>query len=94
MKPHEIQEKLGLTRIRDRNWYVFLGFHRYPAYIDYLRFKTATRTDMHSNPIIGISYLLLAVPYFSRRVTALKVPVPVENIAFQNNLYGTVYRIA
>jgi len=22
MKPHEIQEKLGLTRIRDRNWYV------------------------------------------------------------------------
>ena len=21
-KPHEIQEKLGLTRIRDRNWYV------------------------------------------------------------------------
>ena len=24
MKPHEIQEKLGLTRIRDRNWYVML----------------------------------------------------------------------
>lgn len=22
MKPHEIQEKLGLTRIRDRNWFV------------------------------------------------------------------------
>ncbi|KHN82183.1 ADP-ribosylation factor 6 [Toxocara canis] len=22
MKPHEIQDKLGLTRIRDRNWYV------------------------------------------------------------------------
>uniref|UniRef100_A0A0B6ZBQ6 ADP-ribosylation factor 6 n=1 Tax=Arion vulgaris TaxID=1028688 RepID=A0A0B6ZBQ6_9EUPU len=22
MKPHEVQEKLGLTRIRDRNWYV------------------------------------------------------------------------
>lgn len=22
MKPHEIQEKLGLTRLRDRNWYV------------------------------------------------------------------------
>jgi len=22
MRPHEIQEKLGLTRIRDRNWYV------------------------------------------------------------------------
>lgn len=22
MKPHEIQEKLGLTRMRDRNWYV------------------------------------------------------------------------
>lgn len=22
MKPHEIQEKLGLTRIQDRNWYV------------------------------------------------------------------------
>ena len=22
MKPHEIQEKLGLTRIRDRNWHV------------------------------------------------------------------------
>ncbi|GCB70885.1 hypothetical protein scyTo_0008706 [Scyliorhinus torazame] len=22
MKPHETQEKLGLTRIRDRNWYV------------------------------------------------------------------------
>ena len=22
MKPHEIQEKLGLTRVRDRNWYV------------------------------------------------------------------------
>ena len=22
MKPHEIQEKLGLTRINDRNWYV------------------------------------------------------------------------
>ena len=20
MKPHEIQEKLGLTRLRDRNW--------------------------------------------------------------------------
>lgn len=22
MKPHEIQEKLGLTRMRDRNWHV------------------------------------------------------------------------
>lgn len=22
MKPHEIQEKLGLTRLRDRHWYV------------------------------------------------------------------------
>ncbi|KAF1437107.1 ARF6 factor, partial [Pygoscelis papua] len=22
MKPHEIQEKLGLTRMKDRNWYV------------------------------------------------------------------------
>ncbi|KRZ09724.1 ADP-ribosylation factor 6 [Trichinella zimbabwensis] len=22
MKPHEVQEKLGLTRLRDRNWYV------------------------------------------------------------------------
>lgn len=22
MKPLEVQEKLGLTRIRDRNWYV------------------------------------------------------------------------
>ena len=22
MKPHEIQEKLGLTRLRDKNWYV------------------------------------------------------------------------
>ncbi|XP_021345813.1 ADP-ribosylation factor 6 isoform X2 [Mizuhopecten yessoensis] len=22
MKPHEVQEKLGLTRMRDRNWYV------------------------------------------------------------------------
>ncbi|XP_004589384.2 ADP-ribosylation factor 6-like [Ochotona princeps] len=25
MKPHEIQEKVGLTRIRDRNWYVQLS---------------------------------------------------------------------
>lgn len=22
MKPNEIQDKLGLTRLRDRNWYV------------------------------------------------------------------------
>ena len=33
MKPHEIQEKLGLTRIRDRNWSVHHIFQHTFIYI-------------------------------------------------------------